>query len=68
MATQTKINTGDALRHLRQRAGLTLQQVAEGAKTSTSYLSKVERGQLVPTDDYVAQIAAYAAGQLAKAA
>lgn len=40
-------------------AHLTLQQVASEADTSIAYLSKVERNQLVPTDEYVAKIAAH---------
>ena len=67
MATQTEISSGEVLRHLRTRAGLTLQQVAEGADTSTAYLSKVERGQLIPTDEYVGKIAQYASSKLREA-
>lgn len=39
---------GAHLRRLRQHAGLTLKQVAEGAGVSVSYLSDVERGRRGP--------------------
>lgn len=48
---------GEALRLLRTMAHLTLQQVASDADTSIAYLSKVERNQLNPTDEYVAKVA-----------
>ncbi|MBL3699277.1 XRE family transcriptional regulator [Leucobacter luti] len=64
MAAQQETSSGEALRHLRVKAGLTLQQVAEGADTSTAYLSKVERGQLFPSDEYVGKVAGFAASHL----
>ena len=64
MATQTETASGEVLRHLRVKAGLTLEQVAEGADTSTAYLSKVERGKLLPSDEYVGKIAKFTASQL----
>ena len=57
MAAQTQISSGEALRHLRALAGLTLQEVANEADTSVAYLSKVERSVLTPSDEYVAKIA-----------
>jgi len=47
---------GAAIRTLRNMAGLTLQQVAERADTAISYLSKVERGELTASQDYVARV------------
>lgn len=66
MATQTETKPGAALRLLRGMAHLTLQEVAAGADTSVAYLSKVERGQLVPTDEYVAKIAAHVSTSMLK--
>lgn len=51
-----KIPTGPSLRSLRQLAGLTLAETADIADTSVAYLSKVERGEFVPTKRYVAQV------------
>ncbi|WP_396451192.1 helix-turn-helix domain-containing protein [Leucobacter aridicollis] len=64
MAAQTETASGEVLRHLRIKAGLTLEQVAEGADTSTAYLSKVERGKLLPTDEYIGKIAKFTASRL----
>jgi transcriptional regulator with XRE-family HTH domain len=38
-------------------SGMTLKEVASGADTSISYLSKVESGKFVPSQDYVARVA-----------
>lgn len=38
------------------RAGMTLQEVADAADTSTAYLSKVERDIFPPSDEYVAKV------------
>lgn len=54
---QQKDQPGTALRTLRQLAGMTLEEVASRAGTSSSYLSKVERGSLTPTIHYVAKVA-----------
>lgn len=66
MAKQ-QTSTGESLRSLRSLAGLTLAQVADIADTSIAYLSKVERGEYVPTKRYVAQVAGAIAGVLAQA-
>ena len=58
----------EALKLLRSMAHLTLQEVAEGADTSIAYLSKVERNQLVPSDEYVGKIAAHVASELVRRA
>lgn len=59
MASQTKPDTGEMLRHFRSLAGLTLEQVSDGADTAVAYLSKVERGHLRPTDDYVGRVMSF---------
>jgi len=61
------ISTGGSLRTLRRLAGLTLAEVADLADTSIAYLSKVERGEFVPTKRYVAAVTAAIAGVLAEA-
>jgi transcriptional regulator with XRE-family HTH domain len=61
------IPTGDSLRSLRNLAGLTLAEVADIGGTSIAYLSKVERGEFVPTKRYVAQVTSAIAGVLADA-
>lgn len=38
-------------------SGMTLKEVAAAADTSISYLSKVESGKFVPSQDYVARVA-----------
>ena len=38
-------------------SGMTLKEVAAAADTSISYLSKVEGGKFVPSQDYVARVA-----------
>ncbi|MEV8337006.1 helix-turn-helix transcriptional regulator [Leucobacter sp. NPDC077196] len=68
MATQTATSSGEAIRHLRTKASLTLQQVAEGADTSVAYLSKVERDQFNPTDDYVAKVVVFIASSMMRKA
>lgn len=56
MTRQTEA-AGAALRTLRMTAGLTLKQVAYAGGTSISYLSKVERGEFAPTQEYIAKVA-----------
>lgn len=68
MKDQTGAHKGEVLRQLRSIAGLTLQQVAEGADTSIAYLSKVERDKFSPTDEYVAKVAAFISASMLKAA
>lgn len=67
MANQNN-NPGEALRALRIYAGLSMQQVADGAGTAIAYLSKVERGMLVPAESYVKRITQFIASQLGKKA
>lgn len=59
---------GAAIKTLREMANLTLKEVANGADTSISYLSKVETGSLAPSHTYVSRVAAFIATQLGKAA
>lgn len=63
MATQNT-NSGEALRTLRVIAGLSLKEVAEGADTSIAYLSKVERNQLLPSQEYIAKVTLYLGGSM----
>ncbi|WP_164884517.1 helix-turn-helix domain-containing protein [Leucobacter muris] len=55
---------GEVLRGLRTTAGMTLAQVAEGAETSISYLSKVERGEHSPSAIYIGKVAAFIAAEI----
>lgn len=44
------------MKALRELAGITLKEVAVGADTSISYLSKVENGVFVPSRGYVSRV------------
>lgn len=59
---------GAAIRSLRELAGITLKEVAEGADTSVSYLSKVENGVFVPTRGYVGRVIAFISSQMTQEA
>ena len=48
---------GEYIRNLRQRAGLSLRKLADVTRTNPSYLSRVERGQVPPSDDLVRAVA-----------
>lgn len=58
--------TGPALRAIRQAAGMTLQEVADLAGISVSYLSRVETGQQAPSDAWVAAVAIVLGDRLAQ--
>ncbi|WP_156316482.1 helix-turn-helix domain-containing protein [Leucobacter japonicus] len=58
---------GTALKSLREMASLTLKEVAAGADTSISYLSKVENGVLQPTPTYVARVVTHIAASILSA-
>lgn len=45
MASPDQIAVGKALRELRTRAGMTQEQLAERAQTSSTYVSRLEAGQ-----------------------
>jgi len=47
---------GAAIREMRTGAGLTLKAVASNAGTSIAYLSKVERGEFLPSRDYSVRV------------
>ncbi|MGR6579307.1 helix-turn-helix domain-containing protein [Rhodococcus qingshengii] len=49
-------STGQALRHLRDISGLTLDQVAELAEVSPTYLSRVETGRCRPSLKWTAGV------------
>lgn len=48
---------GQRLRELRERAGLSLREVAKAAKVSAPFLSDVELGRRFPTNETLALIA-----------
>jgi transcriptional regulator with XRE-family HTH domain len=48
---------GDTLRAERTERGLTLEQVAEGAHVSVSYLAEIERGEKDPSSRVLESIA-----------
>ena len=51
------ISMGQRLRELRERAGLSLREVAKAAKISAPFLSDVELGRRFPTNETLALIA-----------
>ncbi|MFT0849069.1 helix-turn-helix transcriptional regulator [Actinomycetaceae bacterium L2_0104] len=52
----TKISPGEALRALRIRAGLTIEQTAQMAGVSATYLSRVETGVKTATPYWVGAV------------
>lgn len=48
---------GEALKAFRTMSGLTLKATATAAGTSIAYLSKVESGTLIASEEYVARVA-----------
>lgn len=48
---------GSVLRTLRKRTGLSAREVAERAKVSASYLSRVESGKATPSDAWLGFVA-----------
>jgi HTH-type transcriptional regulator, competence development regulator len=57
MATQQPF--GATIRHLRQQRGEPLRAVAASLNIDSTLLSKIERGQRLPTNEQVAGLAAY---------
>ncbi|MCP5156667.1 MAG: helix-turn-helix domain-containing protein [Ectothiorhodospiraceae bacterium] len=58
MTSETDVGAlGARLRRIRRRAGYTLDQVAERAKVTKGYLSKIERGQATPSIAVVSRLA-----------
>lgn len=47
---------GAAIKSMRKARGLTLRELAESAGTSAGYLSRVERGERIPTDRWMESI------------
>ncbi len=65
MDSETHSNeTGVALRFLRERAGLKAKDVAELAKVSAAYLSRVESGQSVPSNAWLSHVCGVLASQI----
>lgn len=57
MKTDLNVTMGQRLRELRERAGLSLREVAKAAKISAPFLSDVELGRRFPTNETLALIA-----------
>lgn len=57
METNLDATMGQRLRELRERAGLSLREVAKAAKISAPFLSDVELGRRFPTNETLALIA-----------
>jgi hypothetical protein len=49
-------------------AGMSLDQVASAADTAPAYLSKVENGKFIPSDQWVGKVTAAIAARLRDAA
>ncbi|APE10799.1 hypothetical protein BO226_17655 [Rhodococcus sp. 2G] len=64
----TAASTGQALRRLREIAGLTLDQVAELADVSPTYLSRVETGQCNPSIKWLGVVSKALAASIASKA
>ena len=54
-----KLELGNSLRHLRQQREETLHQVAVGTDIDSPLLSKIERGERLPTLKQLAKLSAY---------
>ncbi len=57
MKADSTVTLGQRLRELRERAGLSLREVAKAAKISAPFLSDVELGRRFPTNETLAPIA-----------
>src|SRR5687767_7377560 len=57
MSVDLAASMGQRLRELRERAGLSLREVAKAAKISAPFLSDVELGRRFPTNETLALIA-----------
>lgn len=55
---------GTVLRTLRDKAGLTAREVADRAKVSESYLSRVESGKANPSDAWLGFVASVLANAI----
>lgn len=59
MAIPSSQTFGEAIRALRRQRGEPLRVVAAGVEVDSTLLSKIERGQRLPTATQIARIAAY---------
>jgi transcriptional regulator with XRE-family HTH domain len=50
------VTSGELLRHARRRHGLTQQQLADRARTSQAAISRIERDQVSPSVDTLAEL------------
>ena len=57
MKTELTATMGQRLREMRERAGLSLREVAKAAKVSAPFLSDVELGRRFPTNETLLLIA-----------
>ena len=57
MAGDISISFGKKLRELRERSGISLRELAKGAKVSAPFLSDVELGRRFPKDETLILIA-----------
>lgn len=53
------IDIGSKFKHLRKERLQTLHQVSKGADIDTPLLSKIERGERLPTDEQLRRLAAH---------
>jgi len=56
MATNKDACLGDMIHNLRRRKGWTQQQLAERIGTNYSHISKWERGDHIPSEDYLPKL------------
>jgi transcriptional regulator with XRE-family HTH domain len=64
----TTLSTGQAIRRMRQLAGMTGEQLAELAEISPAYLSRVETGKSRPSNRWVATVLKQLSAAIAKKA
>lgn len=65
---ETKTTAAESLRTLREFAGMTQKEVADRAKTSPEWLSKIETGQRKASKSFIGRIADVIAQELSNAA
>lgn len=63
-ARETPRTPGEALVYLRESAGMTLDEVAQSAGVSASYLSRVETGEKRATPGYIGIVTEVIAARL----
>lgn len=62
--TQTTEHPGQGLKVLRERARMTARDVAQKAKASEGYISRVENGLVNPSDAWVGHVAGIISDQI----